>query len=129
MARILRELPASQIRVLVVWEPVLWSDAFRPGDRALVGKLPDERASHYWDPKKGLSAEILQSPWTKQYAVRGGPGGVVWDWVAAYPPGTLWEEYFPEPELQGFPVVDATDRVREWAQRAGSGGTESEEFE
>jgi len=129
VAGILNDLPASPVRAFVVWEPVLWSDAFRPGDRALVQKLSDDRAAHYWDPEKALSAEILRAPWTRKFASRGGPRAVVWDWVAAYPPGVLWEGSFPEPEMQGFPVVDAADRVRGWVLREVSGATQSEDFE
>jgi hypothetical protein len=114
IAKVLESHPESPVRVFVVWEPVLWSDALRPSDGALVRKFPDPRASHYWDPKKSLSAEILDSPWTRKFAVRGGPMGIVWDWVACYPRGVQWPEHFPEPAVQGFPVVDAADRVRAW---------------
>ena len=129
VAKILSDLPGSPVRAFVVWEPVIWSDRFRPGDRALVRNLRDDRATHYWDPRKSLSAEILRAPWTRSFAVGGGPDAVVWDWVAAYPPGALWEEHFPEPEVQGFPIVDAVDRVRGWARQRGVGGTQSEDFE
>lgn len=114
----LRDRPGAPIRIFVVWEPVIFTDAFRPGDRALARKIPDSRATHYWDPKKTLSKEILRSPWTQKYAVRGGPTGTVWDWVACYPAGVRWGPHFPEPVLQAFPVIDAKDRVREWIGRA-----------
>ena len=81
-------------------------------------KVPDARVTHYWDPKKSLSREILRSPWTRRYAVRGGPTGTVWDWVACYPAGARWEGDFPEPAEQDFPVVDAESRVRDWINRA-----------
>jgi hypothetical protein len=98
----------------VIWEPVLWSDAFRPADRVLARQVPDARGVHYWDPGKTLSQEILRANWTKKYAVRGGPSGVVWDWVACFPAGVRWESEFPEPSEQGFPVVDAAEGVQAW---------------
>ena len=98
----------------MIWEPVLWSDAFRPADRALVKHVPGAGGLHYWDPDKNLSREILRASWTRKYAVRGGPSGVVWDWVACFPAGVRWESEFPEPPEQGFPVVDAVEDVQGW---------------
>jgi len=115
IGRILNQLPDSDLRVFVVWEPVLVGDRFRHGDRYLAGRMHDLRARHYWDPSKSLSAEILKSDWTRKYAVRGGALGVVWDWVALYPRGVRWGDQFPEPAVQGFPVVDTEDQVRAWA--------------
>jgi hypothetical protein len=117
MAAILESRAGAPIRAFVVWEPVIFTDAFRPRDEVLVRKIPDPRAAHYWDPKKTLSKEILRSPWTRKYTVRGGPMGTVWDWVAVYPPGVRWEGNFPEPAEQEFPVVDARDRVGGWIDR------------
>jgi hypothetical protein len=114
IGRVLSEIPGAPVRVFLVWEPVLWTDTFRPKDRSLVRKLPDARADHYWDPTKSLSAEILRAPWTRKYEVRGGPMGVVWDWVAAYPAGVTWDAHFPEPVRNEYPVVDGIDRVRAW---------------
>ena len=101
----------------MIWEPVLWSDAFRPADRELARQIPDARAKHFWDPGKILSKEILHASWTREYAVRGGPSGVVWDWVACFPAGVRWDSEFPEPAEQGFPVVDAAQDVRGWLRR------------
>ena len=115
MARILKQA-GSPIRVLVVWEPVLLTDVFRRSDRTLVAQIPDSAASHYWDPHRALSGEVLRSEWTKKYAVRGGPRGIVWDWVACYAPGALWKDGFPEPALQRFPVVDGADDVHRWLE-------------
>jgi len=98
----------------VVWEPVIWTDAFRPADRVLARHVPSAEAMHWWDPNRSLSEEILRSPWTRKYAVRGGPLKIVWDWVACYPPGTRWEGSFPEPGVQESPVVDSAGHVRDW---------------
>lgn len=112
MAAALKSRPGAPARVIVVWEPVIWTDAFRPAGRVLAAKIPDERAVHYWDPKKSLSVEILRSPWTRKYPVSGGPTSTVWDWVACYPRGARWGENFPEPDKQWSPVVDEKDRLK-----------------
>ena len=118
MTRILRKHWGAPIRVFVIWEPVIWTDAFRPSDPVLTRYLGGARATHYWDPGKSLSVEILRAGWTRKYAVRGGPTGTVWDWVACYPPGVRWEKDFPDPAQQGFPVVDAAEEVAGWIDRA-----------
>lgn len=37
---------------------------------------------------------------------------VVWDHVAVYPPGPVWEERPPRALYEGGPVVKVTDSVR-----------------
>jgi hypothetical protein len=114
VAAILKTRVGTPVRAFVVWEPVLWTDAFRPPDGVLARYVSDARATHWWDPDRSLSEEILRSPWTRKYPVRGGPLKIVWDWVACYPPGARWEADFPEPIVQDFPVVDSADRVGDW---------------
>ncbi len=127
IAGILESREGASIRVFAVWEPVIWTDAFRPADPNLVKRIPDARVAHYWDPKKSLSREILQASWTKKYVVRGGPMGTVWDWVSCYPAGMRWAESFPEPVEQGFPVLSASGRVHAWLERALAEGQAPEE--
>ena len=117
MSELLQSFRDAPVRVLVVWEPVVWTDAFRPKAGTLTRTITDARAAHYWDPGKSLSEHILESPWTRKYAVRGGPEGVVWDWIACYPPGVRWESDFPEPAVQDFPIIDGIDRVRAWLDK------------
>ena len=117
MSELLQSFRDAPVRVLVVWEPVVWTDAFRPKAARLTRTITDARAAHYWDPGKSLSKDVLESPWTRKYAVRGGPPGVVWDWIACYPPGVRWGSDFPEPAVQDFPIIDGIDRVRAWLDK------------
>jgi hypothetical protein len=118
LASVLKDREHAPVRAFVVWEPVIFTDAFRPRDETLASKVRDPRATHFWDPKKSLSKEILRAPWTRKYAVRGGPTATVWDWVAIFSPDARWDEHFPEPMEQEFPVVDAKDRMGAWIDRA-----------
>jgi len=37
---------------------------------------------------------------------------IVWDYVAVYEAGKLWDKTPPEPAYQGNPVVDVIDKTR-----------------
>ena len=58
-------------------------------------RVADPRASQYWDKEHLVSKSI------------GETGGVVWDYVATYPPGKRWEKGPPEPAYSQAPVVHA----------------------
>ena len=51
----LRSDPRRNIRVFVIWEPVLITDWRRPGV-AHTAFVPDQRATHFWDSDHRLSA-------------------------------------------------------------------------
>jgi hypothetical protein len=97
---VLREVRDPDLRVFVVWEPVLITDWHAPGAGA-VGRIPDARVTQFWDPRRTLSQAIRR-------------GRVVWDYVATYPPGVRWGDTFPEAQFSGAPVVRAIDGFAEW---------------
>lgn len=102
------------LRVFVVWEPVLLTDWHAPGAGA-VGRVPDARAQQFWDPKHLLSAEIRRAAQSNETGVLGARrlhGGIVWDFVALYPAGVLWDAAFPEAQFAGAPVVRVIDDFR-----------------
>ena len=43
--------------------------------------------------------------------------GVVWDYVAVYPQGKLWDEGPPEPTYSKAPVINAIEGTREAIQK------------
>lgn len=90
----------GKIRVFVIWEPVLPSDLAAPSTMTLQ-RISDIRASQYWDKEHLVSKSI------------GETDGVVWDYVAVYPRGKLWEQSPPEPTFSNAPVIHAIDDTRE----------------
>jgi len=90
--------------VFVIWEPVLPTDLAAPSTMTLK-RIADTRASQYWDKEYLVSKSI------------GETDGVVWDYVAVYPPGKLWEERPPDPVYSHDPVVRAIDGTRETIQK------------
>ena len=104
------------LRVFVIWEPVIASDT-GPPNRTALARLPDRRATHYWDPAKSLATlagpVLKASPVKvigKESLVR---GDIVWDYVSVYPRGVKWSDAFPEPKFMGAPVISAERALRE----------------
>jgi len=70
-----------------------------------LNRISDARASQYWDRKHLVSKSI------------GETDGVVWDYVAVYPQGKLWEKGPPEPTYSKAPLIHAIDGTREAIQK------------
>ena len=113
--QLLAEFPDADLRVQVVWEPVLKTDIAAPMSR-ILHLVDDDRAAQYWDPERTVSADILR-------AVNGDPARygleealppdfIVWDVVAVFPRSDRWETDLPTPAYYGGPVVDVVDAAR-----------------
>ncbi len=68
-------------------------------------RISDARASQYWDKEHLVSKSI------------GEEDGVVWDYVAVYPQGKLWDKSPPEPNYSHAPVIHGIDGTREAIQK------------
>lgn len=88
---------------LRIWEPVLPTDLAAPSTITLK-RLSDSRVSQYWDKEHLVSKSI------------GEQDGIVWDYIAVYPPGKMWEQSPPEPSYSKAPVIHAIDGTREAIQ-------------
>jgi hypothetical protein len=104
--KLLAEQKDAGIRVFVVWEPVLPTDLGAPST-ATLKRLSDPRVSQYWD-KQHVVSRLLGE---RDHA------SVVWDYVAVYQPGRLWDQAPPEPASSGVPVVHSLDKTRDEIQR------------
>jgi hypothetical protein len=96
---ILDQQREGKIRVFVIWEPVLPTDLGAPSTMTLK-RIADTRASQYWDKEHLVSKSI------------GETDGVVWDYVAVYPQGKLWDKGPPDPISSKAPVIHAIDETR-----------------
>lgn len=115
LQRVLDDNPAAGLSVFVVWEPVVWTD-LGPPMTSVLGLVHDRRARQYWDRERVLSEDILRG-------LRADPARysldeplpddtIVWDVVAVFPRGQLWDSDFPPPAYYGAPVVEAIDELR-----------------
>lgn len=111
--KVLEAERGQNLRVFVVWEPVLPTDFAAPST-ATLARLSDLRVSQYWD-KDHLVSHLLGERDRKS---------VVWDYVAVYARGTLWDQTPPQPVYSGTPVVraigGATGAIRQLLGSVGS---------
>lgn len=89
------------MRIFVIWEPVLPSDLFAPSTSSLK-RISDPRVSQYWDKSRLVSHLMGEKD----------DSSIVWDCVAVYEPGKLWDQAPPEPAYFRVPVVDVIDETR-----------------
>ena len=74
--QLLGEINSKSVQAFVIWEPVLATDFTAPSTAALA-RIPDLRASQYWDRKRALSHLLGER----------NRSTVVWDYIAVYAPG------------------------------------------
>jgi len=114
---LLRKYPQADVRVLVVWEPVILTDIGKPG-HGVRQPLSDPRVTEFWDEKRWLSPRMIERAALIARA-KGeepplGPDDIAWDVIAIFPEGTLWEDPFPVPSWYGGePVVRSLGPVEE----------------
>ena len=104
--KLLEEQPASNVRVFVIWEPVLPSDLFAPSSASL-NRISDARTSQYWDKPRVVSRSMGEMD----------HNSIVWDIVAVYERGKLWEQAPPEPSYSGGAVIDVIEETRNAIKR------------
>ena len=92
---ILEQFPNADLRVYVVWLPVLPLDNNRV---AVDETMDDARVTHFWDNERSVSDEL---------ATAYGNRGLLWDAVFVFGPTAKWESTPPAPDGTGAPVVDA----------------------
>ena len=93
------------MRVFVVWEPVLATDLTAPSTASLA-RVSDLRATQYWDRKRDLSHLMGEQS----------RATVVWDYIAVYAPGALWQDAPPTPVYSAHPVREVISGARDAIQ-------------
>ena len=102
--QILKQNHSADLRVFVVWEPILPTDWFRPS-RYVQHRIPDPRAIQFWD-KNHLVATALRAHLHEPELE--GRSKILWDVVAVYPKEAEWNS---APVFFGGPVVRAAPEV------------------
>ena len=102
----------SHLRVFVIWEPVLATDLSAPSTIALR-RIHDPRVKQYWDRNRVLSHAMGEHD----------RPSVVWDYIAVYAPGKLWQDAPPKPIYSDNPVRDVISGAKESIKRLMVAGT------
>ena len=103
----LKQNSEQQVRVFVIWEPILPTDWQSP-TQLVLWRVSDLRASQYWDEAHLLSGEL------KQHLRQGDPdccvqAGNLWDLVAVYRKGASLRD---SPSFISGPVVRSIRKVQ-----------------
>ena len=119
---ILDASPGAPIRTLVVWEPVIWSDV-APPTSSVLALLRDPRARQFWDSGLAVSRDIVRSvnvdPARYGFDEPLDESFVVWDVVAVFPPGAVWNDGdLPVPTYYDGPVAYRTEPLARAVARA-----------
>jgi len=104
--QLLRENTGKDIRVFIVWEPVLVTDLAAPSTAALA-RIPDPRVTQYWDRKRTLSHLLGEHSRST----------IVWDRIAVYAPGERWQDAPPKPAYSDHPVRDVIGGAKDAVER------------
>ncbi len=99
----LRENHSNNLRVFVVWEPILPTDWSRPS-RFVQHRISDSRAMQFWD-RNHLVANQLRAHLSESQAASCSHGKILWDVVAVFSKDAKWDS---APVFIGGPVVRAT---------------------
>jgi hypothetical protein len=90
---VLRENHRRDLRVFVIWEPVLETDWGTPSP-SLTGQVPDPRVMHFWDRDRRLSAWYGGAQKLPALAAVEKVGfsmnDVIWDTALVYPSAAHW---------------------------------------
>ena len=108
--------PKANVRVMVIWLPVIASDVGPPTDEVRA-PLQDRRVLEYWDAHRWASPRMMERT-ARLMRARGqepdfGPNAIAWDLIALFPAGVTWEEPFPAPTWWSGPVVDGLGPVQD----------------
>jgi len=97
----------DNVRVFVIWEPVLATDWSSPSSITMK-RISDSRVQQYWDQSR-LSSKAMGEH---------DRSSVVWDRVFVYSGEAVWEGSPPEPLFKDGPVIRVVPAFENAVQRA-----------
>jgi hypothetical protein len=107
----LASFAGKPVRTFVIWEPVLATDWTHPSPETL-SRIPDPRVAQFWDKQRLISHSMGEHD----------RRSIVWDYIAVYPRGALWNNRPPEPIYDGRPVIRVKKAAADALGRALGGG-------
>ncbi len=119
----LKELSHSDMKIFVIWEPMLVSDVSAPSNSALA-RIPDARVAQFWDNSHVVAQNLAPELKSEALHVAGKEslvkGATAWDCVLVLNRGERWTEAPPHVAFAGAPVVNVVSELRQALQSGGS---------
>jgi hypothetical protein len=97
----LKQFAGKPVRVFVLWEPVLPTDWTSPST-ATLRRIADSRVAQFWDKGRLISRSMGEHDHRS----------VVWDFIAVYGQGAVWNAHPPQAVYQGGPVLRVIQHAR-----------------
>jgi hypothetical protein len=97
----LADVAGKHVRTFVVWEPVLFTDWSSPSTTTLA-RISVSGALQFWDKERVISRSMGEHD----------RRSVVWDYIAVYAAGTVWDQHTPQALYSGGPVIRVIDETR-----------------
>lgn len=114
-------MEGRNIRVVVVWEPILPTDWRKPTTSTLA-RISDSRVAQFWDPHHLASREIKTSLAANNVPLHGHTSsGNLWDLAALYSAGQPLRNALPAPAFINGPIVEVTPELRTQLERLAFG--------
>ena len=115
----LAEMPDAQLRVMVVWEPILWTD-FKSPSGGILSRLSDRRVVQFWDRNHFIARGLEEALTAQGHEIDRFGADVLWDDVAVYAPGLIWTDKQPPPNYFDGPVYEVIPELRDAIQQVQS---------
>jgi hypothetical protein len=113
--------PEANVRVLVIWLPVILTDLGPPKEKVRL-PLQDPRVIEFWDRHLWASPRMMKRAAALMRAkgeeVEFGPDDIAWDVIGLFPAGVVWEDPFPTPTWYDGPVADVLEPVDRFLSEA-----------
>lgn len=103
---ILEENPSADLRVYVVWMPILRNDSEMQAYQSRL-LLSDDRVTHFWNGDRFIGMWFKQNVATSYY------GSVLWDAYLLYDEAAQWET-IPLPLIGwGQTVIGSSEKLKQ----------------
>ena len=100
---VLSEIDDENLRVYVVWEPILPGDSYARAEKS-ARLVTDPRVKHFWAPDRKLAIRFMKPLGLKEM-----PG---WDVYLAYPRKITWDADIPGPVFFSHQLPELPEETR-----------------
>ena len=119
MQSVLAANAGSDVRVYVVWLPILPTD-FSPPNTSAMARVSDPRVRQFWDRDHSIARAIAAAGGSQPVPDCCDQDGILWDLAAVYSRGRRWEVGLPPATFLNGPVADLHHEIDQALKQAGT---------